>query len=372
MTRKDGSYLNSGTIFRFIFALILFALYFIATAVFRANPALCGQYSEMTRAVFLLMSGALSYVKFAVAELLLYLILVLAVFYTAVMIYKIITAGHAWARIARMISNAAALYAVLLVLFFALYGPAYSQPPLAERLGVETQGVSTTDIHKLQTLTELMRDRANTYADLVPRDISGNCEFGSFDTLSALTARSFESAELKYSILSGPYAPVKAPTNKSLLSTLGLTGIFVPYTAEAVVNDQAPAVSLVFTMAHEMSHRLSIAPEDEANFLAFLVCRESSDRRANYSGYFMAYRYCINALSAVNSAAAGEINAGVGENLSRDLAQYKEFSLSCDGLISSISEKVNDSYLKSQGQASGTASYGALVDLLLAEYADVL
>lgn len=372
MKRKDGSYLNSGTISRFVFAAILFALYFIARTVFRANPALCGQYSEMTRAVFLLMSGALSYVKFAVAEVLVYLLFAVAGIYVAVMIYKICTAGHVWARIARMLSNVAALYAVLLVLFFALYGPAYSQTPLSEQLGLETESVSTADVHKLRALTEYMQDCANTYADLVPRDISGSCEFGSFDTLSALTVRAFESAEPKYSILSGPYAPVKVPANKGLLNTLGLTGIFVPFTGEAVVNDQAPAVSLVFTMAHEMSHRLSIAPEDEANFLAFLVCRESSDRRANYSGYFMAYRYCISALGAVDSAASGEINAGVGENLSRDLAEYKDFALSCSGLVSSISEKVNDSYLKAQGQPSGTASYGALVDLLLAEYADIL
>lgn len=372
MKRKDGSYLNSGTISRFVFAAVLVTLYLIARAAFRANPVLCGKYSEMSRAVFLLMSGAVSYVKFAVAEVLLYLLLTVAGLYTLIMIYKMCISGHVWARLARILANAAALYAVLLVLFFALYGPAYSQTPLAERLGMETQAADTADIYELRALTEYMLDRANTYADLVPRDIGGSCEFGSFDTLSALTVRAFENAELKYGILSGPYAPVKAPANKGLMNTLGLTGIFVPFTGEAIVNDQAPAVSLVFTMAHEMSHRLSIAPEDEANFVAFLVCRESSDRRANYSGYFMAYRYCISALSAVDSTAAGEVRAGAGENLSRDLAQYKDFVLSCDGLISSVGEKVNDSYLKAQGQPAGTASYGALVDLLLAEYAQLL
>lgn len=372
MKRKDGSYLNSGTISRFVFAAVLFVLYFIARAVFRADALLCEQYSEMTRTIFLLLSGALSYVKFTVAEILLYLLLGVAGVYGIATIYKICTSGHVWARLLRLLSNAVTLYAVLLVLFFALYGPAYSQRPLAERLGMETQTVSTTNVRKLRTLTEYIRDQANACADLVPRDVGGNCEFGSFETLSTLAVQAFENVERQYAMLTGPYAPVKAPRNKGLLNTLGLTGIFVPFTGEAVVNDRAPEVSLIFTMAHEMSHRLAIAAEDEANFIAFLVCRESADRRANYSGYFMAYRYCISALSAVDSSAAGEVSAGIGENLSRDLAQYKDFALSCDGLISNVSEKVNDSYLKAQGQTAGTASYGALVDLLLLEYADIL
>ena len=129
---------------------------------------------------------------------------------------------------------------------------------------------------------------------------------------------------------------------------------------------------MIFTMAHEMSHRLSIAPEDEANFMAFLICRSSTDRRANYSGYFMAYRFCIDALSAADSSAAGDISAGVGTLLSRDLAQYKDYALSYDGTLSKIGEKVNDLYLKSQGESSGTASYGEVVQLLLAEYSGKL
>jgi len=156
------------------------------------------------------------------------------------------------------------------------------------------------------------------------------------------------------------------------LSTMGISGIFVPYTAEVVLNPAIPDSGMIFTMAHEMSHRLSIAPEGEANFLAFVVCRASADRRVNYSGYFMAYRSCISALSAVDPEAAGEIQAEVGVNLSHDLASFKDYVLSLDGVIANLGNTVNDSYLKAQGQESGIDSYGEMVDLLLAEYASVL
>ena len=366
MKRRDGSYLNSGTVYRFIFALILFAIYFAGRAILRADVGLCDKYCEMTRAVTLILSGALSYVKFTAAEYLLYILIAVVIIYVLIMIFRMCTAGHVWARIMRVLSNAAVLYAALLVLFYALYGPAYSTSPIAEKLDIETTSVS--DVYKLRRLTEYMRDRANEYAELVPRDLSGACKFGSFDTMSALTVRSFENAQLHYNIISGPFAPVKKTKSEGLLSRFGLTGIFVPYTGESIVNAQAPDQSMPFTMAHEMSHRLSIARENEANFMAFLVCRASTDRRANYSGYFTAYRYCISALSAADSSAAGEVMTGVSSYLSRDLAQYKDFSLSCSGFWSDVGEKVNNLYLKGQGQESGTASYGEMVDLLLAEY----
>ena len=86
----------------------------------------------------------------------------------------------------------------------------------------------------------------------------------------------------------------------------------------------------------------------------------------------MAYRYCISALSAVDPTAAGEVNAGVNDRLSHDLAQYKDFALSCDNWLSDLGVRVNDFYLKSQGQTEGMDSYGEMVDLLLAEFADIL
>ena len=125
-------------------------------------------------------------------------------------------------------------------------------------------------------------------------------------------------------------------------------------------------------MAHETAHRLAIAPEDEANFIAFLACRANTDRRVSYSGYFMAYIYCFNALYSVDADSARTIQSGVNDNLAKDIAQHNESVRSHDGVLADIGSQVNDTYLKSYGQTAGAASYGLMVDLLLAEYADVL
>ena len=372
MRRADGSYLNTGTITRLIFAAVLFGLYFLARGIISADVELSQQYSDMIRAFFLILSGALSYVPFVAAEVVLHLLIVAIGVYILVMLYKMVRRGHVLARLARIFANALAMLSIFFVLFYALYGPAYTAQPLADRLGIETESVNTEDVHKLRALTIYMRNQANNYANLVQRDLVDDCTFGSFETMNDMVISAFQSAEIGYSVLSGPYAPTKIPYSRRILNTLGLSGIFIPYTGEAVVNAAAPDQSIPFTMAHEMSHRLAIAREGEANFMAYIVCVESADRRVNYSGYFMAYRYCISALSAADPTAAGEINAGVNDRLSHDLAQYKDFVLSCDSWISRLGDDVNDIYLKSQGQSEGLDSYGEMVDLLLAEYADIL
>ena len=54
-------------------------------------------------------------------------------------------------------------------------------------------------------------------------------------------------------------------------------------------------------------------------------------------------------------------------SVQNDLNYYKRFWKGYSGTIETIGDKINDTYLKSQNQESGTKSYGAMVDLLIAE-----
>ena len=58
------------------------------------------------------------------------------------------------------------------------------------------------------------------------------------------------------------------------------------------------------------------------------------------------------------------------EKMKRDLDSYREyFDKYKDDPVKAASEKVNDSYLKHNGQTEGIKSYGNAVDLILAYYA---
>jgi hypothetical protein len=55
------------------------------------------------------------------------------------------------------------------------------------------------------------------------------------------------------------------------------------------------------------------------------------------------------------------------DRLIREIMSYNEFfSRYKDGTVATVSDTVNDTYLKLQGQSDGTESYGMVVDLAVA------
>ena len=160
----------------------------------------------------------------------------------------------------------------------------------------------------------------------------------------------------------------KGVLNWYLMSKLGITGIYIPYTAECNVNTDVTAASLPFTVAHEMAHRMGIAPENEANFAAYLVLRESDNAVLRYSAYYSAFIYCYNALYRVDSQAAYDIMAELSDQVRADIQAANERSRKYAGPMRDFGESVNNAYLQTMQQPSGIQSYGEVVDLIMADY----
>ena len=366
MRRKEGSYLTAGTLWRFVFAAFMLTIFFVTRGVFVGNPQYADAYQDVTKAIAMILSGALSYISFTVAELLIFLILTVILLYLAISVYQMCVTHEVLPRLWRMLANLLAFGSAVLMLFFVMFGTNYYCSPLSERM--ELPSAEELGQEELILLTTHMRDQANAFADMVPRDLEGYCEFGSFSSLAGLVPMGYQVLSEEYRFLDSTYAPVKGIATGQVVASFGITGIYFPFTGECLVVPERPDQSILFTMAHETAHRLAIAPEDEANFIAFLSCRANTDRRVAYSGYFMAYIYCINALYDVDADAAREIQSGVNNNLAIDIAQHNESVRSHDGFLSDVGDAVNDTYLKSLGQENGTESYDKMVMLLLAEY----
>ncbi len=158
-----------------------------------------------------------------------------------------------------------------------------------------------------------------------------------------------------------------------MYTSMGITGVTMPLTGEAAVNPQTPVVALPFTMCHEMAHRMCIAIERDANMAAFLACDANSSPIFRYSGYFMAFRYCYNALAGIgtsaSSLAAQNIYAQIGPELKQDLDFYREFfAQNQDQQASNLANSANDAYIQASGDKNGVASYNMVSDLLVSWY----
>lgn len=257
----------------------------------------------------------------------------------------------------------------LYMLQTVVYGLNYYAGPLADDIRLE---VAQYTLEELVEATEYYRDKANVLSYQVDRDDEGNVKFADFDTLAERAGEGFQTLtyEHSYPIFAGSTLPVKELGWSDMYTSMGITGFTAGLTGEAAVNPQIPDVSLPFTICHEMAHRMCIAPERDANFAGFLACSVHSDVEFEYSAYFMAYRYCYNALASVNTqasaAATARVSDGVGELLYRDLTYYNTFfSRRRDAAATNVANTVNDTYLKASGDASGVASYGQVCDLLV-------
>ena len=264
-----------------------------------------------------------------------------------------------------MLSIAAAVY----MLHTLMWGLNYYAGPLSDDLRLE---VAQYTLSELKEATEYYRDKANILSEQVKRDGSGVAQLADFDTLAERAGEGFEvlTLEHSYPVFAGCKLPVKKLGWADMYSSMGITGVTFGITGEAAVNPQIPDVALPFTMCHEMAHRMCIANERDANFAAFLACSVHPDVEFEYSAYFMAYRYCFNALSTIRTQdgvlAAKEIKEGVGQKLQTDLNNYSSFfSQKRNDAAASFADTANDTYLRSSGESAGTASYGQVCDLLV-------
>ena len=249
------------------------------------------------------------------------------------------------------------------------WGLNYYAGPLSDDIRMD---VTQYTIEELADATKYYRDQANTLSQKVKRDGSGNLVYPDFDQLAQRAGMGFQRLvyDSSYPIFAGSTLPVKKLGWADMYTSMGITGVTFGLTGEAAVNPQIPQVLLPFTMCHEMSHRMCIASERDANFAAFLACSAHPDNEFEYSGYFMAFRYCYNSLASVRTTAAAQYAAdlrnGISPQLQKDLDAYNTFfRAKQDQTATRIADTANDTYLRASGEASGIASYSQVCDLLV-------
>ena len=258
-------------------------------------------------------------------------------------------------------------------LVFFLHTAAYGLNSYAGSISDDIR-LSMTEytLSELENATTFFRDEANKLASQVNRAPSGDVVYPDFETLANQAGNGFDNLvyEKTYPIFAGSKVPVKELGWADMYTSMGITGFTMSLTGEAAVNPQIPPVSLPFTMCHEMAHRMCIANEGDANMAAFLACEANESVEFRYSAFFMAYRYCYNALISQGTQEAQEaaqrITAGVSDQLYYDMSSYNNFfSSRKDQAATDFATQVNDSYIKVNGNEQGVASYGAVCDLLV-------
>ena len=268
----------------------------------------------------------------------------------------------------RLIGWVAAGISMLVLASTLVYGLNHHAGSIADDIRMDVYDYT---VDELVDATEYYRDQANALAVQMNRDENGNLVYPDFKTLAQQAGSGFESLvhDRSYSVFAGTTLPVKELGWANVFTAMGISGHTVGLTGEAAVNPNIPEVSLPFAMCHEMAHRMCIAGDGDADFAAFLAASVNESPEYRYSAYYMAYRYCLEALKNADTfdgaLAAEAVEAGACAWLKHDMDNYqKYFKKNLDENASRLAHTATDTYMKVSGnEQDGTDS--SVSDLLV-------
>lgn len=305
-----------------------------------------------------------NWVPFSVTEFLIYALLIAIVYGIVRMVLNRKKEGKKYLEIA---SGAAVNLLLGLSIFLFLYvincGINYQGIGFAQKQGLI---VSQYTREELISVCMMLTEQINGLEDKMSTDENGNVVIP--EDSKELAIREMKALGERYGSLKGYYPKPKELVVSEILSYQSISGIYSPITVEANYNGDMPDYMQPFTMCHELSHLKGVMREEEANFVAYLACMNSEVAEFQYSGAMMAYYYCMSELRNYDAEAFVTIRADLCETANTDILLKHAFWAKYEGVISTLSTKVNDAYLKANSQAAGVDSYNEVVGLILALY----
>ncbi len=258
--------------------------------------------------------------------------------------------------------------ALLYSLFVFTIGCGYRGYTLDKKLGLYQQKVSVSELY---TTADILLQKANALAvDLIAEEGGATVMPYSYAEMNDKLLSAYRAMGEKYPFVQQMDTRLKSVSVSEWMSYTHITGVYSYMTGEANINNVFPDYTIPFTAAHELAHQRGIARENEANFIAFLVCISSDDSYIQYSGYINMLEYVTSALYSASPDEYFRLAEGYSCTVTGEMVAYSRFYEKYqDSVIGEISGSINDAYLQMQGTV-GTRSYGMVVDLAVAYYRD--
>jgi hypothetical protein len=256
------------------------------------------------------------------------------------------------------ITICAFIISALLFSYSAGCGVNYYRKPFSSYLSLD--GEMTGE--DLKALCRWLTEKVNlAYADSMS-------DPESFSDMGKKGVQAMESLSEEYTSLSGFYPRPKPVFISWILSVQQYSGVYSPFTVEANYNRDMISYNIPHTICHELSHLRGFMREDEANFIGYLACLDSESADFRYSGYLLGWIYAGNALAGEDYTLYKELYEALDDGVKKDLNENSVFWDKYEGKAAEAANKVNDTYLKANGQPEGVKTYGRVVDLMILDF----
>jgi hypothetical protein len=284
----------------------------------------------------------------------------------SVIIYANKRFTSSWREVGRFLLIVLSVASLFFSTFALNFGAGYHTSSVDKLLELDREDVSA---EQLRETAEYLVGEINKYTDRLAVNAEGSTvmPYG-YEKLSEKLVEAYDKVCDEYEFVSRFPSRVKPVMLSEPWTYTHISGVYTYFSGEANINVNFPDYTLPYTAAHEMAHQRGVAREDEANFVAFLVCMESSDPYIRYSGALNLYEYVSGALAVADQEKYIVAHTELCREARGEIIAYGEFYEKYrESVASEITGTVNDTFLKLQG-TEGTASYGLVVDLAVAYF----
>jgi hypothetical protein len=164
-----------------------------------------------------------------------------------------------------------------------------------------------------------------------------------------------------------PWQRVKKPLLNPLYSSVGVLGFMGPFFCESQLNLDLPETEFPFTLAHELAHLAGVTSEAEANYWAYVYCRQSDNPAVRYSGHLALLPYVATSAASLLPEDAYLAWTGIlAESVKEDSATLRQYWADKRiGIIDSAQRWLMDRFLRTNRVAEGARDYYGVIGMLM-------
>ena len=245
----------------------------------------------------------------------------------------------------------------LIVAFYWLWGYNYFKSTLNENLNLEVIGI---DLDQRETLIQTTLQHAIFLSDQIAEDAPLDLDKLDHEIISACgnTASQIDGITVSKT------TPV-AMFPGSLFLRIGITGMYFPFTGQANYEPLLGNISLPYTMAHEWFHAAGVAPESEANFLAYVSLINSNSDELKYAAEMNLLIELLIYYKLTDFDKYLFYREQFTSKMDADLKNRNALYQKYTNVVSQKSDVIINQYLKMQNQV-GVSDYHRLADWVVA------
>ena len=239
--------------------------------------------------------------------------------------------------------NLLAFISIVYFIFYSFWGLNYFKPSISDELNIK----NNYEFEELDNTLNFIITKINKEVPLLQ----------DFNELDFFEITSMTNLNVKQSLV------------PSILLFQTVSGHFIPFTSESVVNFDIPKVDLPVVIFHEYAHQMGYADEAEASFIGFMRAVESNNANVRYSGYFNALLNLLNEINKNHKEELENYTSKLNDRVISDINYYMEFwSKYSNNYFDKVQKYIYDLYLKSNNQEAGIMTYNKVSNFIIDYY----